>query len=189
MEDVAPEYQVSPSTSEFSKLIAQNLGLSPVKVDHILKGYSGTIGMYGIDVIDMVLEQFGDSPKATKRFEQLPVIKRFALDAEARGYVTQYYELKDAVDTTVRTMNFLEKTGESEEYVKYLTKNQGTLAFKDYVRDTEKSMKELREMRLAIRSSQMTGDEKRDALLEISRAESAITSQVQLIKKAIASVQ
>jgi len=189
MEDVAPEYQVSPSTSELSKLIAQNLGLSPVKVDHILKGYSGTIGMYGIDVIDMVLEQFGDSPKATKRFEQLPVIKRFALDAEARGYVTQYYELKDAVDTTVRTMNLLEKTGESEEYVKYLTKNQGTLAFKDYVRDTEKSMKELREMRLAIRSSQMTGDEKRDALLEISKAESAITSQVQLIKKAIASVQ
>lgn len=189
MEEVEAKYQVSPSTSEFSKLIAQNLGLSPVKVDHILKGYSGTIGMYGIDVIDMVLEQFGDSPKPTKRFEQLPFFKRFVSDPEARGYVTQYYELKDAVDTTVRTMNLLEKTGESEEYVKYLTKNQGTLAFKDYVRDTEKSMKELREMRLAIRSSQMTGDEKRDALLEISRAESAITSQVQLIKKAIASVQ
>jgi hypothetical protein len=160
-----------------------------MKVDHIIKGYTGTIGMYGIDTIDMVLDQFGDSPKPTKRFEQLPVIKRFALDAEARGYVTQYYQLKDAVDTTVRTMNLLEKTGESEEYVKYLTKNQGTLAFKDYIRDTEKVMKELREARVAIRSSQMTGDEKRDALLEISKAESAITSQIQSIKKTISSIQ
>ena len=189
MEDVAPEFQVGPSTSNVAKQIGQALGLSPMKVDHIIKGYTGTIGMYGIDTIDMVLDQFGDSPKPTKRFEQLPVIKRFALDEEARGYVTQYYQLKDAVDTTVRTMNLLEKTGESEEYVKYLTENQGTLAFKDYIRDTEKVMKEYREMRLAIRSSQMTGDEKRDALLEISKAESAVTSQIQTIKKAIASVQ
>ena len=189
MKDVDPKFQVGPSTSIVAKGIGQALGLSPLKVDHIIKGYTGTIGMYGIDTIDMVLDQFGDSPKPTKRFEQLPVIKRFALDAEARGYVTQYYQLKDAVDTTVRTMNLLEKTGESDEYVKYLTENQGTLAFKDYIRDTEKTMKELREMRVAIRSSQMTGDEKRDALLEISKAESAITSQIQLIKKTIASVQ
>jgi hypothetical protein len=35
----------------------------------------------------------------------------------------------------------------------------------------------------------MTGDEKRDALLEISRMESAITSGIQEIKKAIAEVQ
>jgi hypothetical protein len=189
MEDVAPEFQVGPSTSNVAKQLGQALGLSPMKVDHIIKGYTGTIGMYGIDTIDMVLDQFGDSPKPTKRFEQLPVIKRFALDAEARGYVTQYYQLKDAVDTTVRTMNLLEKTGESEEYVEYLTKNQGTLAFKDYIRDTEKVMKELREARVAIRSSQMTGDEKRDALLEISKAESAITSQIQSIKKTISSIQ
>jgi hypothetical protein len=189
MKDIAPEYQVGPSTSIAAKGLAQALGLSPIKVDHIIKGYVGTMGMYGIDTIDMVLDQFGDSPKATKRFEQLPVIKRFALDKEARGNVTQYYELKDAVDTVVRTINLLEKTGESEEYVEYLTKNQGTLAFKDYIQDTEKTMKSLREMRTAIRTSQMDGDEKRDALLEISKAESAITSEIQTIKKAISSAQ
>lgn len=189
MKDVDPEFQVGPSTSIVAKGIGQALGLSPMKVDHVIKGYTGTIGMYGIDTIDMVLDQFGDSPKPTKRFEQLPVIKRFALDADARGSVTQYYQLKDAVDTTVRTMNLLEKQGESEEYVEYLTKNQGTLAFKDYIRDTEKTMKDLREMRNAIRISEMTGDEKRDALLEITKAENAVTSQIQSIKKSIASIQ
>jgi hypothetical protein len=160
-----------------------------MKVDHIIKGYTGTMGMYAIDTIDIMLDQFGDSPKPTKRFEQLPVIKRFASDPESRGFVTQYYELKDAVDTTVRTMNLLERTGQYEEYAEYLVKNQGTLAFKDYVRDTEKTLKDLREMRTAIRSSTMTGDEKRDSLLEISRMESAITSNIQEIKKAIAQAQ
>jgi hypothetical protein len=189
MKDVEPEFQVGPSTSNFAKALAQSLGLSPMKVDHIIKGYTGTMGMYAIDTIDMVMDQFGDSPKPTKRFEQLPVIKRFASDPEARGFVTQYYELKDAVDTTVRTMNLLEKTSQPEEYTEYLIKNQGTLAFKGYVQDTEKTMKYLREMRIAIRSSTMSGDEKRDALLEISKMESAITSNIQEIKKAIAQVQ
>ena len=189
MKDIEPEFQVGPSTSNFAKLLAQNLGLSPMKVDHIIKGYTGTIGMYAIDTIDIMLDQFGDSPKPTKRFEQLPVIKRFASDPESRGFVTQYYELKDAVDTTVRTMNLLERTGQYEEYAEYLVKNQGTLAFKDYVRDTEKTLKDLRDMRTAIRSSTMTGDEKRDSLLEISRVESAITANIQEIKKAIAQAQ
>jgi hypothetical protein len=189
MKDIEPEFQVGPSTSNFATVLAQSLGLSPMKVDHIIKGYTGTMGMYAIDTIDMVMDQFGDSPKPTKRFEQLPIIKRFASDPEARGYVTQYYELKDAVDTTVRTMNLLEKTNQPEEYVKYVLKNQGTLAFKDYISDTEKSMKDLREMRVAIRSSTMGGDEKRDALLAISQMESALTSNIQEIKKTIASVQ
>jgi hypothetical protein len=189
MKDIEPEFQVGPSTSNFATLLAQNLGLSPMKVDHIIKGYTGTMGMYAIDTIDIMLDQFGDSPKPTKRFEQLPVIKRFTSDPESRGFVTQYYELKDAVDTTVRTMNLLERTGQYEEYAEYLVKNQGTLAFKDYVRDTEKTLKDLREMRTAIRSSTMTGDEKRDSLLEISRVESAITANIQEIKKAIAQAQ
>jgi hypothetical protein len=86
-------------------------------------------------------------------------------------------------------MNFLEKQQESGEYVEYLKENQGTLAFKDYVRDVEKTMKELRDARSAIRVSTMSGDEKREALVEIGRAESEITAEMQRIKQAIASMQ
>ena len=189
LKDVEAKFQVGPSTSSFIGGIAGALGISPIKADHVVKGYTGTMGMYAVDTIDMIINQFTDSPKATKRFEQMPVIKRFALDPEARGNVTEYYKLKDAVDGAVRTMNFLEKQQESGEYVEYLKENQGTLAFKDYVRDVEKTMKELRDARNAIRVSTMSGDEKREALVEIGRAESAITSQMQRIKQAISSMQ
>jgi hypothetical protein len=189
LKDVEAKFQVGPSTSSFIGGIAGALGISPIKADHVVKGYTGTMGMYAVDTIDMVINQFTDSPKATKRFEQMPVIKRFALDPEARGNVTEYYKLKDAVDGVVRTMNFLEKQQESGEYVEYLKENQGTLAFKDYVRDVEKTMKELRDARSAIRVSTMSGDEKREALVEIGRAESEITAEMQRIKQAIASMQ
>jgi hypothetical protein len=160
-----------------------------MKVDHIIKGFTGTIGGYALDTIDAISGQFSDTPRATKRFEQMPVIKRFVSDPEARGSVTEFYKLKESVDTVVRTMNLLEKTGESEAYIEYLKENQGTLAFKDYIRDTERTMKELRAARVAIRSSSMSGDEKRDALLQINRTESAITAEIQRVKKAISSMQ
>ena len=91
MEGRAPEFQVGPSTSEVAQRLGSALGLSPLKVDHVLQGYTGTIGMYLVQVTDSVLAANDNSPNASKRFEQLPIIKRFALDPEARGNITQFY--------------------------------------------------------------------------------------------------
>jgi hypothetical protein len=189
MKDVAPEFQTGPGTSIFADFVGKNLGLSPMKVDHMIKGYTGTMGMYAIDLMDSVMGLYGDSPKADKRFEQMPIIKRFAVDPEARAAVTSYYKLKDSVDTAVRTANLLEKSMDPEEYSKYLQENVGLLAFKDQIRDMEKPMKEYREMKKMIQTSPMSGKEKQEILTAIGQAEKNLTSNIQLIKKAISEVQ
>jgi len=189
LKDVDPEFQVGPGTSAMSQFVGKTLGLSPMKVDHMLKGYTGTMGMYAIDMMDSVMDQFGDSPKPSKRFEQMPVIKRFALDPEARGSVTNYYELKDSVDTAVRTMNLLERSAKPKEFAEYLQKNVGVLAVKDYVADLEKSMKDLRDMKRTIQGSPMKSDEKRDAITAIGQAESNLTQNIQTVKRAISELK
>ena len=189
MEDVASKYQVGPSTSKAFEAFGNMTGLSPMKVEYLYKGYTGTMGMYLVDAVDSILNAASNSPNATKRFEQLPVIKRFALDPEARGNITQYYELKNSVDSTVKTMNLLEKTARPEDFSNYVQQNIGYLANKDYVRDLEKTMKELREMRTAVRSSGMSGDDKRESLKLIGQMENNLTSNIQTVKKTIASMQ
>jgi hypothetical protein len=109
MEGRSPEFQVGPSTSEVAEKLGSATGLSPLKIDHVWQGYTGTIGMYAVQLVDSVLNANDNSPNAAKRFEQLPVIKRFALDPEARGNITQFYALKNATDQAVTTLNFLEK--------------------------------------------------------------------------------
>ena len=185
LKDVDPKYQVGPGTSAFAEFVGKTLGLSPLKVDHVFKGYTGSMGMYAVDLMDSVMELNGDSPKPTKRFEQMPIIKRFALDPEARGNVTNYYQLKDSVDTAVRTMNLLEKSGDPKEFAKYVQENAGLLAFKSYVSDLEKSMKELRDMRKQVLNSGMTGDQKRDINKAIGQAENNLSSNIQTVKKVI----
>jgi hypothetical protein len=186
-EGLASVYEVGPGTSSFAEGIGKMLGFSPLKVDHLIKAYTGTIGMYGVDTIDAIIDANSDIPKATKRFEQMPLIKRFALDPEARGKVTAYYDLKNSVDEVVRTVNHLEKAGNYEEMGEYMQDNMRILASKDYISALEKEMKSFREVASMIRNSRMSGDEKRDALLAVTQAQNKLTGNIQEIKKMIAS--
>jgi hypothetical protein len=183
LENVADKYQIGPSTSRTAQLIGDSLGFSPMKVDHLIKGYTGTIGTYASDLFDMVYDMGADSPKASKRFEQMPIIKRFAVDPEARGTVTAYYKLKDQVDQAVRTANLLERSNNFEEGTKYTLDNLRLLATDDYVKDIEKSMKDYREMKQQIMSAPYSADTKRDLLKSIGQMESLTTANIQNIKK------
>jgi hypothetical protein len=144
--------------------------------------------MYLVDVMDAVMETSGANPKAVKRFEQLPIIKRFALDPEARGNVTDYYTLRNSVHTAVATANMLERT-DPQEFAKYYRENIGLLANKDYVNDLYKTLKEFNEMRKMVNSSSMDGTRKREVLTNINRAEQNLTQNIQMVRKSIASIQ
>jgi hypothetical protein len=188
MEGIDAKYQVGPSTSLTFQELGKTLGVSPLKAEQMYKGYTGTIGMYLIDVMDAVMEASGSNPQATKRFEQLPIIKRFALDPQARGDVTAYYELRNSVHTAVATANMLERS-DPKEFVEYFKENKGLLANKDYVNDLYKTLKQFNDMRRMVNSSSMSGDEKRAALTNINFAEQNLTKNIQVVKKAIASIQ
>ena len=87
------------------------------------------------------------------------------------------------------TLNFLEKAGDPEAYAKYFEENAGILANKNYVRSVEKQMKGFREMRSMVQAAEMSAEEKRDLLIDIGRAENAMTENIKEIKKMISEVQ
>ena len=183
IEGVASAYEVGPGTSRMAEALGKSLNISPMKIDQIIQGYTGTIGQYMSDVIDAVYDMHTDNPKASKRFEQLPVVKRFVLDPEARGQVTAYYDLKNSVDEAVRTANLLERSMNWEEWGKYYSENVQMFAFKDYVLDMDKSLKEYRDMKNMIRNLPMDADQKRDSILAITRLENQLNANIQTLKK------
>jgi len=143
------------------------------------------VGGYITLALDAIMDMNSDSPKAALRFEQMPVLKRFALDPEARGTVSAYYDMKNSVDEVVRTSNLLERTNNYKEWGPYMKDNIKMLSTQDYILDLEKSMKEFREMQVLIRSSTMSKDDKREALLNITKAQNALTSNIQYLRKSV----
>jgi hypothetical protein len=185
LEGVAKEFQVGPNTSRLAKWLGSVTGESPMMIDHIIGGYTGTFGMYAVDAIDAITASNSDVPRASKRFEQMPVIRRLLLDPEARGNVTAYYDLKNSVDEAVRTSNFLERTMNFENLSQYSQETIKMLASADLVKSMDKDMKELNEAATAIRSSNMDADTKRDLLTSLNQAQNNITANIKLFRKSM----
>ena len=194
LEGVAPEYQIGPNTSRMAQFFAGlTSGMtalpeflrSPVMIDHIIGGYTGTFGMYAVDAVDAIVSANSDVPKASKRFEQMPVLRRFLLDPEARGNVTAYYDLKNATDEAVRTSNFLERTMNFEDFANYNQDTIKMLASADFVKALDGDMKDLNEVIGVVRNSSMSSDDKREALRSLNQAQNNLTANIKLIKKSL----
>jgi hypothetical protein len=185
LENVAPQYQIGPTTSHLAQKIGAELGISPMKIDHLINGYTGTMGMYAVSALDNIFSANNYATDASKRISQMPFIKRFAMDPYARGTVTSYYELKNATDQAVRTSLLLERTGNFKEQGEFMKDNIKMLANKQYILDLEKTMKQMRETQRMIQMSKMDPDAKRSALDNITKAQNNITANVQQLKKMI----
>jgi uncharacterized protein (UPF0305 family) len=70
-----------------------------------------------------------------------------------------------------------------------MQKNAAMFAAQDYVKAIESDMKALREALIQVRSSDMSGEEKRDAISELNEAQNQLTSQIRLFKKEISKSQ
>jgi hypothetical protein len=182
MEGIEAKYQAGPNTSSIMADLGLATGISPIKLEHAIQGYTGQMGMYLVSAIDAMYDANSTVERPAKRFEQLPLIKRFAIDPEARGSVTSFYKLKDQVDIAVKTANMMER-GDPDVYDKYIEANQNLLASKDYINTLASDMKDLAKMKVMIRASDESADVKKDALLEIQQLENDMTENMQELKR------
>ena len=181
LEDLAPEYQFNQNTTQLAKTIGQEFGYSPMKIDHLIAGYTGTMGLYTAQMLDTAIElETGKPPKAALRFEQLPIIKRFvATDA---GSIENFYDLKNQVNQVVRTVDHLKDM--PSEQIKFLKENMGLYSLKGYVTNIEKEMKKLRAYQQYVNdSTDMTPEQKRNELENIHNIEVSLTEKTQIFRK------
>jgi hypothetical protein len=73
--DLAPEFQTSEGTSQIAIQLGQTLGISPMKIDYVIRGYTGAMGTYAISTMDSIIRSEDDATKATWRLDQIPVLK------------------------------------------------------------------------------------------------------------------
>ena len=185
MEDVADPFQINSSTSLFAQRLGEASGQSPIKIDNLVRGYTGTIGTYGVMLIDSIMRGEGDPTKASLSPEQIPVLKRFFASEQATGTISAYYDMKRRVDEVTRTVNALERTGDYENLIEYQKENGKLLAIKPYIQALNKDMADLRDSKRQILVSKMDPDLKNNALENIRKAEIALTSRIQYLKKIV----
>ena len=182
-QDIVPYYQLQKEpalqyregTSQLAKEIGEQLNISPAKVEHVFRGYTGTLGGYVVALSDTITRLVTGEPLLPKNvslIQQTP-LRRLLLDYDKSGGLQQqFYELRGEVDRAVATINSLKKEKRFDELSAYRTNRKGVLDIKGQVRALEKYLANFRERRnRLLRNENISVVEKSERLrqMEIER--------------------
>jgi hypothetical protein len=168
MKNLDPSMQFTEGTSELAKLFGM-VGISPLKADYLIRGYTGMMGAFVLDATDAV----ANPDRMGKPVSKLPQLSTFMYDTTGRGYKSEFYAFREAVDQVVDTVNMFKREGRTEELRNYMTEeNMKLYAMKGVVNKIETQLSILRRYRSIIANDpQMPADLKREKTDEILKQE------------------
>ncbi len=157
------------NSTQIATDIGKVLPISPLKMDHIISGYSGTIGGYVVSAVDALYRQARgvDDKRPEKAIFQYPLIKRFFASKEGSGLRTDAYDLYNDVYEVVTTINALEKQGREDELRAYIESRQHVLALKSPVYNIKKQLDKARDQKRQVVSSNLDPEVKRQMIEDI----------------------
>ena len=126
-----PEARYDYRTSDTARAIGQGVGLSPKKIEHLLQGYTGTIGTYALGVSDMIMRRTMDYPAPpASEPEDWPVVSAFYRGtgpAKGSKWQTDFYDLFQEVDQVYATIQQYRRERSDERAMALVEKNRDEL--------------------------------------------------------------
>lgn len=179
------------SNTEIAKAIGLASNINPMKIDHVLYGYTGTIGAYLIDALDrLVLKNpevmGGNVAPPTLSPDQYPVLKRFLISKFSDGDRQDFYRLRAEVEKVTGAMKDLNDDGRYEELEAVIRTKGHLAALANDVNYISRQLSKLRKQREEIERlpvSIMSGEEKQELLDEIIEEMKYVVDDVSQLKR------
>ena len=184
------ELQELASTTEVAKNMAKVLGISPIKLDHLMKGYGGTIGSYLLGAVDYGLRGTtlqGDNRAvlAGTDVSQYPVIRRFFASEFGGGNKEDFYEMWDYIKRTENAAKLLQDQGRFDELESFLVNKKQFIGLRKQLQPTASALADLRKQRRTLLKSDLTADQKQEQMRFINTQEQYYLSIVPQLERYI----
>jgi len=185
-----PELQELASTTEVAKNMAKVLGISPIKLDHLMKGYGGTIGSYILGMADYGLRDSflqGDNRAvlAGTDVSQYPIIRRFFASEFGGGNKEDFYEMWDYIKRTENAAKLLQDQGRFDELESFLVNKKQFIGLRKQLQPTASALADLRKQRRTLLKSDLTADQKQEQMRFINTQEQYYLSIVPQLERYI----
>jgi hypothetical protein len=174
---VEPGYRYRDSTTELAKEVGEATGFSPVKMEYLIRGYTGSMGMAALAALSA---PFGSSgPEGpTKRPSDIPVVGTLFQPTDASGIVDLVYERMNKARQVQETYESLIKKGRPEAAQQYLNENLDDFVLATLGGSFKQQMGEITKYEQAVRASSMTPEQKRAALDQARQAKISLAKAV-----------
>jgi phage baseplate assembly protein W len=177
--------QFTNTTSELAKFLGKAGLLSPITIDHLIRGYTGTTGGMGLVIINSTTNVVNDTPRPEKSMQDFlattPGLSAFVAREYGSGIKNDYYELRKEVDKAVNTFNNMRKTGRTEEAREFYEDKKELFSVKSQVNAIERQLTKLRNQEkliYAAPASKMSAEEKGEAIERIRQTEQRMLKNV-----------
>jgi hypothetical protein len=163
-----PAYRYRDNTTEIAKGIGKMFNVSPIKVENLVRGYTGGVGLAFLQAISTAVPVKGGTPEqASKRLSDMPIIGGAFQPEDAGGRLNDMYEHMKEARQVQKTFEDLVKDGKRAEAKEYLQKNIGLFAQATMVGNVSQQMNMLTQAETAIKASNMEPEKKREELDKI----------------------
>jgi hypothetical protein len=169
-----PGERYTERTSELAKMVGGALNISPVKIEYLIRGYTGSLPLAIGSLTNPVLRsgETGEQPESRGLLSsETPLIGSFFQAKDAGGLINKAYKDMEEVVRAKETYKKLVEEGREEQAEDYLDANADVIGMGSLAGKFRQQMGKLTQQERAIRAdSSMSGAEKREALDELRQA-------------------
>jgi archaellum component FlaC len=172
--DLLPEEQFRANTSEIAKTIGRAMGVSPVKLEFVVSGYTGTLGLAFLHAVSVGIPKGTSPEQATKELSAYPIIGGAFQPNDAGGIINSVYERMNEDIKVQRTYEKLVEEGRMSDAQALVQRRGNELLEAELAHSFKSDMNLLTQAERAINASDMTGDEKNAQLKEIRKLKTGL---------------
>ena len=172
-------YRYRDNTSEIAKIIGQAGNVSPIKIENLIRGYTGSMGMALAQSFNVAMPTPKGTPEqATKRLSDTPVIGPLFQPNDAGGIVGAVYDRMTEVKEVKHTFDELVKEGRRAEAKEYLQTHLNDYAASAVGGNAQQQMTLITQAMNAVKASNLSPDQKRAKLDELQALRIKIATNI-----------
>lgn len=166
MREAASRYR--DNTSELAKQIGAMTGTSPLKIENLIRGYTGGMGIALAQAFNLAMPDTGPE-KAVRRLSDTPVVGPLFQPNDAGGIISATYDRINELKQMQNTFKDLVKDGRTAEARAYLQENAEKLAAAAVAGNVQTQLQKVTQAMNAIKASGLTPEEKREQLDKLQK--------------------
>jgi len=187
-EGLTTDQQFRNSTSELAKLLGKTGAVSPLSVDHLIRSYTGGLGMLLVQMGDYPLRPFVSpdaADKPTKNLNEMPVFGSMFQPADGRGIINAAFKDIEQFQKAATTYQSILKSGNRAEAAAFADKYARDIALTSVGGSFKQKMGELASLKRQITSMPgMPSDEKQAQIKSIRNLEIQLATMIRQMSSA-----
>lgn len=180
-----PQARYDERTSALSRVLGQLTGpvagLSPKQLDHLVMGYTGTLGGYVLSMSSLIAGALGDASRPAITAGDIPVVKAVYQGDAVRStqYQTKFYDMMQEAEQLHRTVKVYREEGKLDAADALLAENRDKLRHRPALGLARQQLGRIRQqMDRVYRDTSLGGEVKRERLDELQRRANGIAERV-----------